>query len=437
MKSLLLSYRRSFEGLPRSAWILALVMFVNRSGAMVLAFLSIYLSSGLGWGERFAGYAIAVYGVGACVGSFAGGRLAGRLGAFRVQQASLISTAVGFVVLSQMESKPSVLLTLFFVSVAAESLRPANVTAIAEAVPPNLQRRAFALNRLALNLGFTFGPAIGGLLAQHSYTLLFFGDAAACLTAFVLLTVMHHVEHQRKNAANTSNLAERALEVSTEFASTKQFASFVFVSFLMFLVFFQLMSTFPIFLRDHYGMVEWQIGLLFSVNTLIIVAVEMALIESLHRFGDLRIIAIGAFLICEGFAVLSFGASYHFAIMAVVIWTVGEMISMPTMLAYISRSSPIEVRAKRIASYSTSIAFGFVIAPLLGSWCYEIHPRLVWWIAAGMGPVVLIAFQRLDTSAETPSPDLIRRPDAMGPAIDEAREPSIGNAGQERAEPIT
>ncbi|EMI43957.1 MDR family MFS transporter [Rhodopirellula sp. SWK7] len=437
MKSFIRRYRRSFEGLPRSAWILALVMLVNRSGAMVLAFLSIYLSQELGWGERFAGYAIATYGLGACVGSFTGGRLAGRFGAYRVQQTSLVSTAIGFILLSQMDSKGSVLVTLFMVSIAAESLRPANVTAIAESVPTQLHRRAFALNRLALNLGFTLGPAMGGFLAQYSYTWLFFSDALFSLLAFGLLTAMHHAEHRRNSVGTSSPLAERAINESGELASTRQFLCFIAASFAMFLVFFQLMSTHPIFLRNEYGMVEWQIGLLFSINTLIIVATEMVLVESLQRFSDLRIIAVGAFLSCEGFAVLSFGSSYHFAVVAVLIWTVGEMIAMPTMLAYVSRSSPVELRAKRIGTYSTTVSFGFVIAPLLGAWCYGIHPRLIWWIAGVMGPIVLIAFWRLDAWSTRVVYPFVRRPHWHDMSIEDARQRSIRDSGIERVEPFT
>lgn len=411
-------------------------MLVNRSGAMVMAFLSIYLSQELQWGDRFAGNAIAVYGVGAVVGSFIGGRLSSTVGAFRVQQASLVGTAIGFVVLSQMESKSSVLSTLFLVSVAAEALRPANVIAIAESVPSHLQRRAFALNRLALNLGFTFGPAVGGLLAQYSYELLFFADGASCLAAVVLLTALRNSEQQDRPESGSLSSEQGLSGEATELASTKQFACFVGCSFVVFLVFFQLLSTYPIFLRNHFAMEEWQIGLLFSINTLIIVAVEMALIDSLQRFRDLRIIAVGALLTCEGFALLSFGNSYHYAIAALIVWTLGEMIAMPTMMAYVARSSSAEARAKRIGTYSTTVAFGFVVAPLLGSWCYAIHPRLVWWIAAGLGPIVWLGFRSIDSFDQVPV--FTRNQDciAKGNTVREARELSIRNTRMERVEPF-
>lgn len=435
MQSLIRRYRRSFEGLPRSTWILSAVMLVNRSGAMVMAFLSIYFSHELGWGERFAGNAIAVYGVGAVFGAYLGGRLSRQFGAFRVQQVSLVGSAVGYIVLSQMFSKPSVLTTLFLVSVASEALRPANAISIVESVPPGLQRRAFALNRLAVNLGFTFGPAIGGLLAQHSYTLLFIGDAVTCLAAAALLTGMHHAERRRsQSGAASSSAAENAGEHAAV-ASSRQFACFVGVSFVVFVVFFQLLSTYPIFLRSQYAMAEWQIGMLFSINTLIIVATEMVLIESLRRYQDLRIIAAGTFLICEGFAILSFGERYPFAIAALLVWTLGEMTAMPTMFAYVGRTAPVGAQSKRIGIYSTTVALAFVIAPLLGAWCYSIHPRLIWWVAAAAGPCVWVAYLRIAAAAEMPVRRSTPRVEEMDRSIGQQRERCIRDTGLERVEP--
>lgn len=435
MTYILARYRRSFEGLPRTAWILALVMLVNRSGSMVLAFLSIYLSYDLGWGDRFAGNAVAVYGLGACFGAFIGGRLSAKLGAYLVQQSSLIATAVGYCFLSLMTTKFSVLSALFLVSVAAESLRPANVTAIAEAVPAHLHRRAFALNRLAVNLGFTFGPAIGGVLATKSYSLLFFADAASCVAAALLLATTRRVTQTQASFA-VAVAAENEPTEHAAVANAIQFACFAGVSLLLMVIFFQVISTYPIFLRNQYGLSEWQIGFLFSINTLMIVAFEMVLVESMNGLRDLRIIAIGSLLICEGFALLSFGNGYGFAILVVLVWTIGEMVAMPTMMAYVSRSSTKSGRARRIGLYSTTVAIGFVIAPLFGAWCYDIHPRLIWWVAAAMGPIVCWSYLAIDASDHVNHSNVVNIERDSSISIRDAREHSIRDLGIERVEPF-
>ena len=177
------SYRQAISGLPREVWYLALVMFINRSGSMVLAFLTLYVNKELGYSEQLAGLVIAIFGVGSILGSLLGGWLTDRVGAIRLQAIAFVLNAIGFVALYQLTDYVAFAVTLFLMSAAGEAFRPANAAAIAEFSPPELHRRAFALNRLAINLGFTIGPAVGGLLATYSYAWLFWIDAATCLMA--------------------------------------------------------------------------------------------------------------------------------------------------------------------------------------------------------------------------------------------------------------
>ncbi|MDA8743469.1 MFS transporter [Rubripirellula amarantea] len=394
MTSILLRYQRSFQGLPPAVWSLALVMLVNRSGAMVIPFLSLYLAHEMGWGELFAGKSIAVYGAGACVGAYLGGRLAACIGAQRVQQYSLLGNAIGLCVLSMMDTKASILVTLFCLSVVSEAFRPANVTAICESVPDHLQRRAFALNRMAINLGFTLGPAIGGVLAGISYSMLFYVDAASCIgAAFVLIRSKHLGRCHKARPAEVHNVLDNADGMTL--VRPFHFAAFLGLSLLVFLIFFQLMSTYPIYLRNQLGMLEWQIGSLMSINTLMIVAFEMVLVESMQKYQSLSVMALGVFILCEGFALLSVGGGAGIAIAALVVWTIGEMMVMPVMMTFVAQSCKPNHRSRRIGVYSTTLSVAFVLAPLLGAWCYSIYPAFIWWLAALIGPIASLGLLQL------------------------------------------
>lgn len=95
MQRLLNAYRRAFAGLPRTVWALAAAGLVNRSGSMVLPFLSLYLTTRLAFPPSTAGWVMGLYGTGSVVGSLLGGWLVDRLGAIRIQQASLLGNALG------------------------------------------------------------------------------------------------------------------------------------------------------------------------------------------------------------------------------------------------------------------------------------------------------------------------------------------------------
>lgn len=390
MKFLLNQYRRSFSGLPSQVWWLAAVMLVNRSGAMVMIFMTLYLTGRFGWSDAQAGQAIACYGLGSCLGTYLGGRLTQQFGARAIQLTSLCLTALAFVGLSFAGTEPQVLVALFLTSVAAESFRPANSVAIAEACKPSQVTRAFALNRLAINLGFTFGPAVGGVLATYSYAALFYVDAGTCVLAAVILYRFCGGVHGDRASI------ERHVDRDTRPVSNRNFTAFCLLSWLMSLVFFQLLSTYPLALKNVFGFGEFHIGSLMAVNTLLIVVFEMPLVEWLRQFRTIRCVAWGSLLLCEGFGLLAFGDDAWWAMLVVLTWTIGEMVAMPFIFTFITQTSTDENRASRLGWHATAMSVGFVMAPLVGTYLYELDPRLPWWIAMGVGPVVFLGFARLE-----------------------------------------
>ena len=187
MDSFFRRWQRSYSGLPAKAWALAAVVFVNRAGTMVVPFLSLYFVESVGLEKARVGDLIAIFGIGGMFGSLAGGWLTDRIGALSVQVISLIGTATGFIVLSALDSLWSLYLTLAFLGFIGDVFRPANIAMLAALVPREMAARAWALLRLAVNLGMTSGPVVGGYLALWSFKALFIVDAATCLVAAGLL----------------------------------------------------------------------------------------------------------------------------------------------------------------------------------------------------------------------------------------------------------
>src|SRR5688572_23492455 len=102
MKRILSLYSNAYGGLSREAWLLAVVMFINRSGAMVVPFLSVYLTESMGFTLRQAGILLSLFGVGSMCGTFLGGWLTDRIGHFKVQLGSLVFGGLWFFVMAQL-----------------------------------------------------------------------------------------------------------------------------------------------------------------------------------------------------------------------------------------------------------------------------------------------------------------------------------------------
>ena len=162
MKRYLQIYLNSYRGLTAPAWMLALVMFINRVGAMVVPFLGIYMTESLHFSLRDTGIVLSFFGFGSLTGSWLGGKLTDIKGHFKVQLVSLFLTVPLFFILPELKTPVSLAIGVYVLSLIAESFRPANSVSIAYYAKPENLTRALSLNRMALNLGFSVGPALGG-----------------------------------------------------------------------------------------------------------------------------------------------------------------------------------------------------------------------------------------------------------------------------------
>ncbi|HVG40142.1 MAG TPA: MFS transporter, partial [Chitinophagaceae bacterium] len=179
-------YKNAYGGIPKEVWWLGLVLLINRSGTMVIPFLTVYLT-GKGFTLGQAGFIMAVFGTGAILGGYIGGWLSDRVGFFKIQVGSLLINGILFIVLGYMQQLWQVALCIFALSSFGEAFRPANAAAIAAYSNEHNRTRCYSLNRLATNLGWAIGPALGGLLASYNYKLLFWTDGFTCIAASVLL----------------------------------------------------------------------------------------------------------------------------------------------------------------------------------------------------------------------------------------------------------
>src|SRR5579863_10353071 len=186
-------YKQAYSGLSRATWLLSTVMLVNRSGTMVVPFMTIYLTSpAMGYSIAQAGLVMGIFGLGAICGGFLGGRLTDRWGFHRVQLAALTGGGIFFIILGQVKSYPLICSCTFLLSVVNDAFRPANSTSIAAYSKEENRTRSYSLNRLAINLGWAAGGALGGILASINYHLLFWVDGGTNIAAAILLRLFLH-----------------------------------------------------------------------------------------------------------------------------------------------------------------------------------------------------------------------------------------------------
>ena len=388
-------YRQAYSGLPRRAWLLALVQFVNRSGSMVLFFLTLYLTSRLGFTLARAGQVVGAYGFGALLGAWLGGVLCDRLGATAVQKLSLTLGGLTLILLGYLRSFAPLATAAFLLGIFAEALMPGNITAMARECPPAARTRGFALNRLAANLGVTIGPVVGGQLAMWDYHALFWADGLTSLAAAALL----HAHFRGRPAPLPGGSATGGPGGVPQ--GTGRLPVLFALAFGIGLVFSQLFSTYPLYLHSAYGFAEGRIGQLLAVNTVLIVLFEMVLLHALRRVAGVRLIAGGALLIGLGFALTPLGRGFAYGAAAVAVWTLGEMLCLPLLTTEIAARTHEGNRGRHMGWYGVSFSLAYMVGPVAGAEAYARFSPPALWLGCGvLGLLLALGFLRLGKDRE-------------------------------------
>jgi MFS family permease len=380
--SRLLSPWRDIEGLPSSVWIVFTTTLVNRAGSMVLPFMVLYVTRHLGVRPAFAGVALTVYGIGGLISGPIAGRLCDRFGAFAVLRASLLVSGLILLAFPLARSFELFLVVTVIYALVAESVRPASLAALTSYVRPEQRKPAIAVNRLAINLGMSIGPAIGGFLAAVSFPLLFVVDGITSLVAGgVLATLLVLRPIAALGPATRVDVPADSGRRSMVLRDPRALI-FLLGVFLMGVVFYQHEGAMPIFLvRDlHYATSFY--GILFAVNTVLIVLVEVPLNLAMQHWSHRSTLVLGAALFAIGFGSMAVLHSVSGLVFAAVLWTFGEMIAIPASGAYAAAIAPPGRSGAYAGAYSSTFSLALLVGPWAGTAALDRFGGAVLWSAA-------------------------------------------------------
>ena len=387
-------YKNAYSGLSRSTWLLSLVMLVNRSGTMVLPFMTIYLT-GIGFSLFKAGIVVGLFGAGAVCGAIIGGKLTDKIGFRRIQLITLAGGGVLFILLGLMKSYPLICIFTFVLSLVNDAFRPANNAAIAQYSKPENRTRSYSLNRLAINLGWAVGGTLGGFIASFNYHLLFWIDGFTNIIAAIMLYyLLKPADAEVKEKITVSGPKEKISPLKD-----KKFTIFIILALLYGLCFYQLYSTIPVYYKDVYQMSELKIGILMGLNGLIIVIIEMVLIFYLESKNETLAVY---FLWTHYLTSLSF-LVYIFlplhsatALISVILVTMGEILAMPFMNNYWAGRASSQNRGQYAGYYAMAWSLSQVLGPTGGTWiAAHFGFNSLWWIAALICLITGILFRSL------------------------------------------
>lgn len=346
---------------------------------MVIPFLSLYLTETLGFSLAQTGFVLSMFGLGAMGGSFLGGWLTDRYGHFWVQVFSLIVGGMLFFQLINLHQFHHVAIGIFVLSLVTECLRPANASSVVHYAKPENVTRAFSLNRMAVNLGFSIGPALGGILASLSYRWLFVADGATCIAAGIFFFL--YFRNFRVNQPVKQKAQEVRLGACSPYKDVT-FLLFVFFCTCFAIIFFQFFVTLPLYYRQVYHLTEGSIGWLLAFNGLMVFMLEMIVVYLLgDRLSKALMIKMG--LIVMGFSFVLLNLYQHMSILylSMLLLCFAEILAMPFMATITVQRSNESNRGAYMGLYTFAYAVAHTVAPYLGtSIIASYNFEVLWWV---------------------------------------------------------
>ena len=355
---------------------------------MVIPFLSLYLTKSMGLSLDQVGWIMSAFGAGSILGSWLGGKLSDQFGYYQVIALSLFSSGLAFIGLQFMEGFLSFCIGVFFLTTLNDSFRPAMFVALRNYSRPENRTRAVTLVRLAINLGFSMGPALGGLIITTlSYKGLFWVDGISCILAGSLFLLKLPSKDGIADIKGKDSLFRRSPYTD------RTYLFFLLATVVITIPFLQYFSTIPLFYNAFHHMSEASIGLIIAFNGLLIFLTEMPLIRWCERKGYSIYSILAASVV---FFILSF-IFLEMAPVVALLWvgmtfmTIGEMLNFPFMNRFAMDRSDQGLPGAYMAMFTISWSVAHIIGHNLGMHMVEaMGYTATWYVFTGMLCVGLV-----------------------------------------------
>lgn len=376
--------------LPRPVWLLQAGGLANMFGnGVVVPFLVIYLHNVRGIALGLAGSIAATNALAALVSGPIAGSLADRIGARTTLVGSLVVMTVAFALFPLIHQAWHAFLLNALAGTGSGAFWPSQGTLLSALTPVERRPAAFAQQRVTMNLGIGLGGLTGGLIAKSSdpssFTVLFVIDAVTFLVFALILT----------------RVPSPALEPVSEHEPrhgygavfrNRPFVSFVLLNTVFIAASIALFSElFPVFAKNQASVSEREIGLVFFMNTLLIVLLQLPVAKLQEGKRRMRALAVMAVLWAGSWLLVLIGGLWFEAAaatalfgLAFAVFAIGECLHGTVQGPLVSDLAPRRLLGRYMAMSSSSWQVGFIIGPAAGGFVLQAEPYALWPLAAAI-----------------------------------------------------
>lgn len=385
-------YIDNFRGFSREIWILTLITFINRVGTMVLPFLSKYLKEDLHFSYSQVGWIMVSFGFGSILGSWLGGKLSDKIGFYKIMIFSLLTSGFAFFGLQFITSFEGLIIAMFLIMTVADMFRPAMFVSLGAYAKPENRTRALTLVRLAINLGFAAGPALGGLLIMSvGYKGLFWVDGASCILAILIFWIK--VKEKKKSKYTDKEHPGEVLTHSV-FKDTP-FWIFLTGTLITGILFFQLFTTVPLYHKEQFNLSEFQTGLLLTLNGVLVFFLEMPIVSYIekNKINKLKVITYGCLAMAISIFLLLVNNWAGILIIMMIFMTFAEMFAFPFSNSFAMSRAPKGHEGRYMAIFTMSYSLAHILSAKTGMEIIDLFSYQTNWFFMGtLGIIGVLLF---------------------------------------------
>ena len=374
------TYKASFGGLSRETWVLSLLVLLNRCGFMAVPFMGLYITQVLHRPESDAGIIISFFGFGAIAGAAAGGKFTDMFGYRPVQIVAALVSGLFFLFFAFVENFTWLCVLAVVISFFSEAFRPANYAAISSYAAPGTETRSYSLNRLAVNIGWAIGVSVGGIIAAFNYKLLFMVEGGVSISVAIAILLFLPYKKTTLSKEEKNQLTDTIRKPWQDIL----FIKFLLLSAMFTTCFFMMFRVVPVFYKEVWHLNEALIGFILGINGVMIAVLEMVMISKIeNKKSPIFYIVVGVITVSLSFVVLMLPKFIPLvlAVSSIVLFTFGEMLSLPFFNTFVVKRSNEYNRGLYAAGYTLSWSVAQVIGPTSGFYIAEKFGYNVLWIS--------------------------------------------------------
>lgn len=298
------------------------------------------------------------------------GRLSDLVGRRPVILVGLLGSSISYLTFALAPS-----LTILFLSRILAGIAGANISTaqayIADSTQPENRAKGMGLIGAAYGLGFTVGPAMGGILSQYGYAVPAFLASALALANF---GAAWWLLPESRNPSEVTYRIERGLNWQRLRTGIQhpELGVFLILFFIATFAFANLEATFALMTARKFGFDARANGYLFAYIGVLITVVQGGLTGRLaKRFGERRLISVGLFCMIFGLGLLPYSLGLKSLLLVLVVLVGGQGSTNPSISSLISQSASTEDQGGILGVAQSLASLARILGPIWGGFTFD------------------------------------------------------------------